>query len=244
MLEAHETMDQKMNIDVITSFNKTYYDIIGHACVASWLTNWPDNLTLTVYLEDMSWTTQDRITIIDFDELGQDYIDFQNSDEKARVKTFAKKAYSIIHAFNNSTADRIVWLDADVVTEQPIPFDVLANLCSDQQLTAHMPVEHEGYFSVETGIFCVNTRHPSFHAFALRYQERYNLHIRHDLRRFYDGEVFGACVKEFDVDHNNLCAGLQKNYKTPLKHTILGPYLRHYKAKHNKDYFVQVQYDS
>ena len=52
----------------------------------------------------------------------------------------------------------------------------------------------------------------------------------------YDGDVFGYVVNEV-TDHNNLndlCRESGKKYKSPLKHTILGEYIIHYKSKGSK----------
>lgn len=235
----------RMNIEVITSFDQRYYDIIGHACVESWLEYWPKDLTLTCYVENMTLPEQARIRQIPFSELGAGYEQFQQSDENDRTKTFAKKAYSVIHAFENSTADLIIWLDADVVTKQALPKELLTTLCSETQLAAFMSVEHDGWFSAETGIFAVNARHHAFKPFASRYRERYDNHIKHDLRRFYDGEVFGAVVKEFSrapykAGMNDLCVNIKG--RTPLKFIELGGYLHHHKSKHAKaDFAAQAQ---
>lgn len=234
-----------MNIEVITSFDQRYYDMIGHACVKSWLEYWPEDLTLTCYVENMSLPAQPRIRQIPFSELGSSYEQFQQSEENDRTKTFAKKAYSVMHAFENSTADLIIWVDADVITKQNVPTELLASLCSEKQLAAFMSVDHDGWFSAETGIFAVNTRHPDFKKFALRYRERYDNHIKHDLRRFYDGEVFGAVVQEFsrtpyNAEMNDLCVNIKG--RTPLKFTELGVYLSHHKSKHAKaDFAAQAQ---
>lgn len=231
-----------MKIEVITSFNKEYYDTIGHECVETWLKYWPKDLALTCYVEEFTLPEQARICQIPFTELGFEYWLFMRNTERDRVKIFAKKAYSIIHAFEHSTADRIVWLDADVITEKQLPLKVLQGLCLNDTLATFMGVTHDGqWFSAETGIFVVNTQHPEFRAFAARYREYYDRRIKDGIRRFYDGEVFGAVVKEFEgrAKFNDLCAGLEKNYKTPLKHTVLGPYLHHYKAKHSKDEFAK-----
>jgi len=237
-----ESMDgSRVNIEVITSFDKKYYEKIGHACVKSWLDNWPTNLTLTCYVEGFALAANPRLNQIPFVALGQDYIAFQASDEKDRVKTFAKKAYSVIHAMENSTADRIVWLDADVITQDTITTEFLELLCPNDTLATFMGVKHEAWFSAETGIFVLNTHHPEFKAFAARYKEYYTTHKKDNIRRFYDGEVFGAVAKEFEsrAKLNDLCADFKKEYKTPLKHTILGPYLHHHKSKHAKDDFVR-----
>lgn len=236
-----------MNIEVITSFDQTYYDMIGYACVDTWLQYWPEDLILTCYVENMTLPENPRIRQIPFEELGTPYVQFQQSDESDRVKTFSKKAYSVMHAFENSTADLIIWLDADVITKQPLPREVLESLCSAAQLAAYMAVDHDGWYSAETGIFAVNTHHVAFKKFASRYRERYDNHIKHDLRRFYDGEVFGAVAKEFrarphQFEMNDLCGKFVKAYKTPLKHTDLGMYLNHHKSKHAKaDFVAQAQ---
>lgn len=230
-----------MNIDVITSFDQAYYDNIGHACVKTWLQYWPKELALTCYVEEFQLPEQARIKQIDFVELGDSYRAFQKSEHKDRVKTFAKKAYSVIHAMEHSTADRIIWIDADVLTTADIPMSVLESLCPDNTLATYMEVYHEKdnriWVSAETGIFVLNTQHPEFKAFAKRYRQYYDEHLTENIRRFYDGEVFGAVANEFKSCVRDLCADFIKKYKTPLRHTILGPYLNHYKSKGNKENF-------
>ena len=39
---------------------------------------------------------------------------------------------------------------------------------------------------------------------------------------------------KLEADGLDLCKGFTKLYKTPMRHTILGPYMKHYKAKHSK----------
>lgn len=231
-----------VKIEVITSFDQTYYDKIGHACVETWLKHWPTNLNLTCYVEEFRLPEQARIQQVEFTELGEGYRAFQQSPNfKDRVKTFAKKAYSVIHAMEHSTADRIIWLDADVLTTADIGRPTLENLCPDNTLATYMQVYHEKedrvWVSAETGVFVINTQHQEFQSFSRRYRQYYDEHITENLRRFYDGEVFGAVANEFKFYVRDLCADFKKRYKTPLRHTILGPYLNHYKSKGNKDNF-------
>lgn len=230
-----------MKFDVITSFNETYYNNIGKDCVETWLKYWPAEMSLTCYVEEFELPAQDRIKQITFDQLPAEYSEFQKSDERGRVKLFAKKAYSIIHAMNNTDADRIIWVDADVITEKPLPISVLEKLCKKDQLATYMQVYHEvddkTFVSAETGFFILNTRHEYFPKFRDRYTEYYNKHLKENLRRFYDGEVFGAVISELETECsvNNLCKDFEKKYKSPLKHTPLGEYIIHHKSKHSKD---------
>lgn len=237
-----------MKFEIITSFNKTYYDMIGKDCVKSWLTYWPTELTLTCYVEEFVLPKTLRIKQISFDKLGQDYINFQNSDENDRVKIFAKKAYSVIHALQNSKADRVIWIDADVITKTNIKTSFLKSLCPEDTLAAFMGVQHHKIkddptsdliFSAETGFFIVNKTHPDFNMFLSQYSKYYNSHISEGLRRFYDGDVFGAVINEMrETKVNDLTATIKKSAKTPLKRIELGNYIHHFKSKGEKDRYI------
>lgn len=235
-----------MKISVITSFDKKYYDMIGKDCVESWLRYWPEDMKLTCYVEEFSMEHDDRIIQIPFSDLCQEYRNLINSNEKNRVKTFAKKAYSIIHAFENSDADYLIWLDADAISTKKLTKELLSKLCPRNSLSTFLGVAHDDkgtiYRTAETGVFSVNLKHPEFKNFAARYREYYDHRIKENLRRFYDGDVFGAVVEEFrsKAEFYDMCTDLSKGYKTPLKHTWMGPYIHHFKAKHSKaTYSVQ-----
>lgn len=235
-----------MNIDVITSFNQSYYDRIGRHSVDSWLQYWPQSLRLTCYVEQCAMAQNQRIIEIDFKELDQDYQYFQQDPAlKSRVKTFAKKAWSFMHAAATSAADRIIWIDADVITQRPLTVEFLHSLLPDHVLSTHLGVTYlddkrgrPGPWLVpETGFFAINTRHEKFHFFRSEYVRRYVQRDQSDLRRFYDNDVYGAALQSADAAVLDLCAGLKKPYRTPMKHTVLGPYLHHYKAQHSKESF-------
>ena len=236
-----------MNIEIITSFNQHYYDVIGKNSVESWLQYWPVDMTRTTYVEEFAAPRHDRIRQIDFDQLPQEYHEFQHRHVKARVHIFAKKAWCFIHAMQTSSADRIMWIDADVLTIRQIDRGLLANIMPDGVLSTHMAVRyHEdgrgrpgNWLVPETGIFVINTQHKKFAEFLVEYRRRYVENDCADLRRFYDNDVYGAALGHVNPPVLDLCANLKKPYKTPLKHTVLGPYLHHYKAKHSKDWFVQ-----
>jgi hypothetical protein len=250
MLVAHEEV--RMKIEIITSFNQRYYDMIGKECVETFLKFWPAEYSLTCYVEEFELPPTTRINQISFDKLGQDYINFQNDQKlNGREKIFGKKAYSIIHALKNSTSERIIWIDADVITENHLPKELLLMHCPSDTLLTYMRVTHhmeKGNYesktvpSAESGFFIVNAVHKDFKSFANRYEEYYNNRIRENLRRFYDGDVLGAVAQEFEKSSKiiDLCKDFTKPYKTPLKHIQLGKFLHHYKAKSAKELFTQL----
>ena len=241
-------------IQVITSFNQLYYDLIGKDSVDSFLENWPQDLTLTCYVEGFHMPAHARIAQIDFDQLDPDYVQYQlDTSLNQSMKKFAKKAYSFMHAMHHTTAEWIVWLDADVITVQSIPVELLQRVLQSQDLAMYMGVTYftdksgtqaGNWLVPETGVFAVNTQHEDFAKFRTEYCRRYHQRDQSGLRRYYDNDVFGAALLSVpNASVFDLCEKFKKSYKTPLRHTILGDHLIHYKAKHSKAEYVQGDVD-
>lgn len=237
-----------MNITTITTFNQPYYDLIGRDCINSWLRYWPEHLVLTCYTEDMQLIPQPRINIVDYNCFDQRYDRIQNTLEKASKK-FAKKAWSFIHAMENIEQGWLVWIDADVITHQSIDQNLLRTILKPTNLSTYLGVHYDtmkngingSWLVPETGFFAVNSDHPRFNVFREEYIRRYVENDFSGLRRSYDNDVFGAALQVAGAQVFDLCATLDKPYKTPLRHTILGPYLKHWKAKHSKQAYAKRQ---
>lgn len=235
-----------MKLEIITSFNQKYYDLIGKDCVDSWLKYWPEDLTLTCYVEEFTMPKHPRIKQIPFDNLCKEYFEFQKTSVK-QIKKFAKKAFTFIHAMENSTADRIIWLDADVITLQALPKSLLLETLPNDVLSTHMGVTYdttkEGipgrWFVPETGFFAINTQHALFENFKKEYKRHYVEKDYKHLRRFYDNDVYGCVFEKLKAPGYDLCEHFDKGYKTPLSLTVLGSFLRHYKAKHAKKSYLK-----
>ncbi len=233
-----------LNIEVITSFNQYYYDLIGKDAVESWLKYWPSDMSLTCYVEEFTLPDNPRLKQISFDKFEKEYFDFQTTETK-QVKKFAKKAWSFIHAMQNSTADRIIWLDADVLHTDFIDRQFITDILPKNALSTHMGVVYfsakDGtpgrWFVPETGFFAINTRHDKFSEFRNEYRRHYVERDHKDLRRFYDNDVYGYVFEKLGANGLDLCKEFTKPYKTPMRHTVLGPYMSHYKAKHSKAEF-------
>jgi hypothetical protein len=223
-----------MKIEVVTSFDQKYYNLIGKYAVASFLKNWPENIKLNCYVEDMNIENHEKINQIPFTALPETYFKFQNSSYKNRVKTFAKKGYSIIHALENIDCDFLIWIDADVITHAEVPFNFLKNLCLKDDLCTFMGVLHEQdnkvYFSCESSFFIVNKSHKNFLKFSNRYREYYDNELTENLRRFYDGEVLGATITDLKEFGNMKDLNPKSAHKTPMPRTLLNDYFKHLKA--------------
>ena len=147
----------------------------------------------------------------------------------------------------------IIWLDADVITQQRVNWTTWRKTLDKNYLAAYLGVTYTtdkqgnpgNWLVPETGVFAVNQRHADYSQFRGEYRRRYHQRDYQDLRRFYDNDVFGAAIRAVPYAQvNDLCAGFAKAYKTPLRHTVLGPYLTHYKAKHSKAEYLLPSVDS
>lgn len=232
-----------MKIEVITSFHKPYFDLVGKDCIESWIKYWPKEIDFTCYVEDFEMPNYNEIKQIPFSKLDTEYFNFQNKEYKLGTKKFSKKAFSFIHAMEHSNADRIIWVDADTVTLKPIPMPFLKLILPDDKLSTHMGVHYDtrkdgskgNWFVPETGFFSINTNHNLFPEFRKIYKSTYVNGDFNDLRRQYDNDVYGYGITKLNAPCNDLCSHFLKPYKTPLKHTVLGEYLFHFKAKHSKE---------
>ena len=235
-----------MNIIFITSMNQTYFDHCGELMLQSF-NNKMKNHRLVLYNEDFSGKFGKNITL-QYWPMDRNYDNFQERHSNSKIKTFAKKGFSIIHALENIDADRIIWLDADCHLKSAINQQLLELISPDNVLSTHFGVKHAAndktYFSCETGFFIVNTRHAMFKEFRKTYK---NIYIKDDyknLRRFYDGEVYGETVKLLE---NKGAKMLDLNpeliHKTPIPRSVLAPYITHYKAgaKDNIDFDKKLE---
>ena len=235
-----------MKLEIITSFNQKYYDLIGKDCVDSWLKYWPEEYSLTCYVEEFTMPAHPRVKQISFDNLCKEYFEFQKTSKK-QINKFAKKAFTFIHAMENSTADRIIWLDADVITLQALPKSLLLKILPIDVLSTHMGVIYYAdksgnpgqWFVPETGFFAINTQHAVFENFKTEYKRHYAEKDYKQLRRFYDNDVYGHVFEKLKAPGYDLCDKFDKGYKTPLPHTELAMYLKHYKAKGSKKEYIK-----
>jgi len=243
-----------MKILAVTTQNKAYYDKLGKDSIDSFVKYWPKDVTLHVFAEDFMLENHDNVMYHSFDELDEDFREFQTKDYKKRVKIFSYKAFSWLRACQFEGTDRLIWIDSDVITYKPIPKEFLWKLCPDNVLATYMAVVYdhkkvkgEGFKKIkpvlcgETGFYVINRHHYYYEDFVNRYREYYMRGYGESLRRFYDGDVFGAVVSEFE-SHGKIFRDLgNRHHNTIFKHTILAEYMTHYKGKVKKSEDFEIR---
>jgi hypothetical protein len=223
-----------MKYACITSMDEKYYHRCGKNMLVSYQAHWSNAIPLFVYNENDFEPQEKSLTLAGWN-LGLEYEKFQARWKNNRVKTFSKKGYSIIHAMQHLDCNNLIWMDADMIIKKPIDVDFLNKLMPKDHLGLHFGVTHKKndkeYFSCETGFFILNKTHKLFNDFKDVYTNIYNNDNTTDLRRFYDGEIYGKTVLELKkkgakfIDLNE-----GKKYKTPIPHSIMKDYFAHRKA--------------
>jgi hypothetical protein len=214
--------------------NKDYYDHCGTVMIRSFEKNW-SSIPLHVYNEEFGFKS--KTTIKMGWNLGDEYEKFQErwSNTNYKVSIFAKKAFSIIHAMENIECDRLIWADGDSQAISEINMQLLDLISPDNVLSTHFGVKHkvkdQSYFSCETGFFILNKTHQMFEKFKETYKSIYINDDYKNLRRFYDGEVYGETVLRLEAEGAEyLELNPAQKHKTPIPRSLLSPYITHYKA--------------
>jgi hypothetical protein len=222
-----------MKYAAITSMDQKYYDHCGKTMLQSYKKYFSHLMPLFVYNEGEFEIKVKTITPVGWN-LGIQYESFQQRHTNDRIKTFAKKGFSIIHAMDNAEADRIIWLDADIVFHGELPMQLLELITPDDVLSTHFSVWHEvegtTYYSCETGFFILNTTHPGYNDFCNTYKDIYYHDKTEGIRRFYDGEVYGKTVEIMSNKGYKMLNLNPGKHKTPISRSVISPYLSHFKA--------------
>ena len=213
--------------------NSAYYDHCGRSMLNSYKKHWSDIMPMYVYNEDNCGIKVKTVKTLGWHE-SPEYTDFQHRHTNSHVKKFAKKGFSVIDAMQNIDCDRLLWLDADTVIQNSIPMQLLEWISPNNVLSSHFSVWHSQdnrlWHSCETGFFVINKRHPGFSEFYTTYRNIYVNDETANLRRFYDGEVYGRTVDVME-DRGYAMQNLNPGkHKTPIGKSVLAPYITHFKA--------------
>ena len=232
-MDSNTIENIKSKYAVFTSMNKAYYDRCGHALLSTYKSHWRNLIPLYVYNEDNFQIKSKNVASVKWN-LGENYLKFQKRHTNDKVKTFAKKGFSVIHAMKNLDYDRIIWLDADTIIKAPIPNLLLDLIAADDILSTHFSVWHNQdnieYHSCETGFFILNTKHSGYKEFCQTYEDIYINDKTDGLRRFYDGEVYGKTVELMEEKGYKMMNLNPGRHKTPISRSLINPYITHFKA--------------
>lgn len=220
-------------VEYFTSMDIKYYNHCGKAMLESFVSAY-DKKRINLYNEGNFNPNIERVSLMGWN-LGSEYHKFaQRWNHNRKIVTFAKKGFSIIHAMNNIECDRLIWLDADSIITNPLHWQLIDFISPDDCLSTHFKVKHvvenKVYESCETGFFILNKKHPKFNQFKKTYTRIYMNDITENLRRFYDGEVYGETVRILEQEGAKMIDLNPGPHKTPISRSLISTYFQHFKA--------------
>lgn len=229
-----------MKIEVYTSQSINYFNDIGKYSLASCLKNISNDIDIFITTEDYNNFPKlnKRFSIVDLYGLDNGFAEFENrwkGKTMAKVINFAKKGYTVLHACENSTADILIWIDADAYFKQPITEEFILKLLNNN-LGAHLGVTHaDSEFTVESGFFILNLKHPGLKTFAKHYRDYYDNDRCENMGRFYDSNVHGHVVKDCEKENITFTEmNLRQKGNTPISGSMVHNHVGHFKGKKAK----------
>ena len=250
-----------MKYQFVTSMHKPYYDHIGQVMIESWLKHWNrEDMELIIYGEDFNPDlTDSRIVWKDWGEHCRDnhknFVKLAAGFGKGRAKTFAKKGFAFLDAMKNTKADRLIWLDADLLFYKEIDYDRFDALLDDDKLIAffdqffgthptHTPEQYidlttRKSFGAESGFVIVNPAHPNYNQYVKNYETLYS---ERDpaITHWFDSEVVVLAARPFLKQVFDLSSLRTSNKsQTPLNRCWLTEYFSHHKAKSKMQYSIK-----
>ena len=236
----------------VTTFNLNKHPY-GVEMINSFFANWPDEITLTAFIEKSSGlddkAVKPKIIIKDFYEHVPKYKYFvekfkdkekYTDDFRFNVFRFAHKVYAIASALKNTKAKYLIWLDADIKTYKKIPLKFLDTLVSDNIYMSYLgreniSIKHLTYS--ECGFLIFNTKHPIHKLFWQNMMKMYDDGDLFKEKEWHDSYIFDVVrkklektknIKNFDITNNGLVD--VKNDDHVFVSSVLGKFMDHKKG--------------
>ncbi len=243
----------KNKFSVVTTFNKTAYDLHAKKMVSLFDEFWDSNIFLNIYLEDLqtpeNYFTK-RINFFSFNNEVDGWYKFKeqfsfkelnkpdkgpNSFYKYSAIKFAHKVYAIKKQLEKNSSDYLIWLDSDVVTIKNIEINFLNSLINDQNYLSYLGREHINFHS-ECGFLIFNTKHNSHNQFWINMSQMYEQGLLFNEKEWHDSYIFDVVrlrlekngLKNFNISK----LGLKKTTETlnVFDNSVLGEFMIHFKG--------------
>lgn len=244
-----------MNLSVVTTFHSKGYLTYGKRMIQTFLENWPKDVTLHVYAEDVDVLERaENLRIYDLHKESSELVHFKNkwknvpkangdvSNDPIRNKRkdagkgfkwdavrFSHKVYSIFHCAKICDSDLIMWMDADTVCHSPINKEKIDILCPRDKDVGYLG--RDGKYS-ECGLYYINLKSPKGLSFLKEFQRVYDDAENgiFTMAEWHDSYVFDQIRIPLSMNEINWSKGIIKGEGHPLINSEWGAYLDHLKG--------------
>ncbi len=244
-----------MKYCVVTTFNAAGYEKYGQRMIQTFLRTWPADVQLVVYAEQCAVQEHaPNLLIHDLELASPELVAFKNTwgnvpkangdisaitglnqrkDFKKQFKwnavRFSHKVYAIFHAAKTTTADWLIWMDADMVCHSSVSESDL-----DRLIPAHTDLCYLGRQGkyTECGLYAMKLASPAIREFLQKFQDVYN-HAEtgiFTLGEWHDSFVFDVVRKQCNLIELDWSGHLIVGEGHPLINCDWGAYLDHLKG--------------
>lgn len=248
-----------MKYEFVTSMHKPYFDHIGSVMLESWMHHWKkDSVKLIVYGEGFENPYNDpRIEWRDWNEYCLKNHNHYKSYAKGPCITFAKKGFAFLDAMKKTNADRLVWLDADLLFFKEMDYKKFDQLLENNNLVAffdqyycvnpkytneeYTNKETRTLYGAESGFVMLNPKHKDYNNYVKNYETLYLSEEKDPaITHWYDSEVVVLAARD-SLEYVTDLSELRTTNKTatPLNRCWLTEYFNHQKAKSKTQYSIE-----
>lgn len=249
-----------MTYTCITSMHQGHIDYIGGVMLDSWKKYFPKDSRMIVYAEGFEKISNDpRITFISWeDNCKEIHAEFCKKTDDSSTQRFAKKGFAFLHAMENNTDTKLIWIDADILFYKNITNHLLDPLLPNDKLIAlfdcfyqlkpnytkeeYLDLTNRKIMAAESGFLIINPKHKNYARYVNNYKTLFTSNTKDPaLVSWYDGEVAVIAAREFLEDVEDLSKlRLTNKTQTPLNKSPLAEYFNHQKGKVKKGYTVDI----
>lgn len=240
-----------MKYAVVTTFNQQGYSTYAKRMLQTFLANWPAEVELLAYAENCEVAEfGPNLQVFDLASSSPELVAFKqrwkdvpkangdvsNDPVRNRRKDagkgfkwdavrFSHKVYAVFDAAKKTSADWLIWMDADMVCHSPISVEFL-----DQMFTKDIAfLGRQGKYS-ECGLYGINLKSNKGQEFLSKFQQAYDTGSIFDLPEWHDSYVFDHIRTVTRCKETDWSSDLIIGEGHPLINSGWGAYLDHLKG--------------
>ena len=207
-----------MKYAVITTFHQPGLSQYAQTMIDTFEQYWPDSVDLYCYAENCTpKTTKPNVHVLDLHQQSPDLVEFKEkyrnvpwangmqmketglnfeaNNFKWDAVRFSNKVFTVIDAVRNTTADWVIWLDADSKTHSPVTEQFLQQVCPENHFVSYLG--RRAKYHSECGWVAYNVKHPDAAQFVTDWRNLYMSGQLFDLKEFHDSFVFDVLRTQY-----------------------------------------------